>query len=408
MATRSPETRTPAARAREVDDHLTETRRRHPAGRLRPGRPTGPFVAIVSIVTALTLLGLVMIISASSVTDLKEHGTTWYSFKRQVLWAVVGGFGMMVATRVHYRRWRNWVGPMLIVAIALLLLVLVPGVGIEVNGATRWLGVGALRVQPSEFAKLAVLLFVAKLLADREREGNGRVTALTLKPALVVLGGVAALLMLQPNLGTTIVLGAIVLAVLFISGSRLHHLGGVALCGVAAAAALSMSASYRRARFNAFRNPWADPSGTGYQTIQSLVGIASGGLFGVGLGASRAKYDFLPEANTDFIFAIIAEELGLLGATVVIGLFLALAYFGVRVALETADPFGRFVATGITAWFAVQAFINIGAVIAVLPITGVPLPFVSFGGSSLVVTMVAAGILANIASHADLVGGRDT
>jgi len=394
-------TRDTGADTPEGLDHLSETRRRHPAGRLRQGRATGPFLAIVSLVAALTLIGLVMIISASSVTDLKEHGTTWYSFKRQFLWSVIGAFGLVLASRVHYRRWRNWVGPMLVVAVALLLAVLIPGVGIEVNGSSRWLGMGALRVQPSEFAKLAVLLFVAKLLADRDREGNGRVTRLTLKPALVVFGGVAALLMLQPNLGTTIVLGAIVLSVLFISGARLHHLAGVALVGAAAATFLALQASYRRARVTAFLDPWADPSDTGYQTIQSLVGMASGGLFGVGLGASRAKYGFLPEANTDFIFAIIAEELGLVGAAVVIGLFVALAYFGVRVALETAEPFGRYVAAGITAWFAVQAFINIGAVVAVLPITGVPLPFVSFGGSSLLVTMVAAGILANIASHAD-------
>jgi cell division protein FtsW len=394
-------TRTPDTRSRDVTDHLSETRRRHPAGRLRPGRATGPFLAIIGIVTTLTLLGLVMIISASSVTDLDDHGTTWFSFKRQLMWAVIGGFGMVVAARVHYRRWRNWVGPMLVGSIVLLCLVLVPGVGTEVNGSSRWLGMGGLRVQPSEFAKLAVLLFVAKLLADREREGKARITQLTLKPALIVFGGVAALLMLQPNLGTTIVLGSIVMAVLFISGSRLHHLGGVALVGLGAAALLSMQAGYRRARWTAFLNPWADPSDTGYQTIQSLVGIASGGLFGVGVGASRAKYGFLPEANTDFIFAIVAEEFGLLGAAVVIGLFVALSYFGIRVALETADPFGRFVAAGITAWFAVQAFVNIGAVVAVLPITGVPLPFVSFGGSSLVVTMVAAGILANIASHAD-------
>ncbi len=394
-------TRTPDDLVDDGRDHLDATRRRHPAGRLRPGRATGTCLAILGLVGFLTLFGLVMVISASSVTDLKEHGTTWYSFKRQALWAIVGTFGLVLAIRVHYRRWRRWAGPMLIASIAMLVLVLVPGVGAEANGASRWIGVGALRVQPSEFAKLAVLLFVAKLLSDREREGKARVAALTLKPTLVVFGAVAALLMLQPNLGTTIALGAIVLTMLFIHGARVHHLGGIALLGAGAAAFLALQASYRRARVTAFLNPWADPSDTGYQTIQSLVGIASGGLFGVGLGASRAKYEFLPEAHTDFIFAIVAEELGLLGAAVVIGLFVALAYFGVRVALDTADPFGRLVATGITTWFGVQAFINIGAVVAVLPITGVPLPFVSFGGSSLVVTLVAAGILANIASHAE-------
>ena len=394
-------TRTPDDLVDEGRDHLNATRRRHPAGRLRPGRATGTCLAILGLVGFLTLFGLVMVISASSVTDLKEHGTTWYSFKRQALWAIVGTFGLVLAVRVHYRRWRRWAGPMLVGSLALLVLVLVPGIGAEANGASRWIGVGALRVQPSEFAKLAVLLFVAKLLSDREREGKARVAALTLKPTLVVFGAVAALLMLQPNLGTTIALGAIVLTMLFIHGARMHHLGGIALLGAGAAAFLALQASYRRARVTAFLNPWADPSDTGYQTIQSLVGIASGGLFGVGLGASRAKYEFLPEAHTDFIFAIVAEELGLLGAAVVIGLFVALVYFGVRVALDTADPFGRLVATGITTWFGVQAFINIGAVVAVLPITGVPLPFVSFGGSSLVVTLVAAGILANIASHAE-------
>lgn len=396
MATTTTRTRPP-----EGTDHLEASRRRHPAGRLRRAQTNTSALAILGLVSTLVLFGLVMVISASSVTDLKDHGTTWFSFKRQALWAMVGGLGMIFAYRLHYRRWREWVGPMLIGSVVLLVLVLVPGVGTEVNGSSRWLGVGALRIQPSEFAKLAVLIFTANLLADREREGKGRVTRLTLKPVLIVFGGVAALLMLQPNLGTTIVLGAIVLSVLFVHGARLHHLGGVGLLGLGGAAALALGASYRRARVTAFLNPWADPSNTGYQTIQSLVGIASGGLIGVGLGASRAKYEFLPEASTDFIFAIVAEELGLVGAAAVIGLFLALGYLGVRVALETADPFGRLLAAGITTWFTVQAFVNIGAVVAVLPITGVPLPFVSFGGSSLVVTMVAAGILANIASHAE-------
>ena len=390
-----------STRTRPTPGHLNETRERHPAGRQRPGRPTTPSLAIVGIVTALTLLGLVMVISASSVTDLQDHGTTWFSFKRQLMWTVIGAAGLFVSTRVHYRRWRAWAGPMLVASLVLLVLVLVPGLGTSVNGSSRWLGFGPFRVQPSEFAKLAVLLFIAKLLADRERQGRARVVRVTLKPVVLVFGAVALLLMLQPNLGTTIILGSIVFTVLFISGERLHHLAGIFVAGGLGAAALALGASYRRARVLAFLHPWDDPSNTGYQTIQSLVGIASGGLFGVGLGASRAKWGFLPEASTDFMFAIIAEELGLIGATVVIALFVALAYFGVRTAIETADTFGRLVAAGITAWFSVQAFVNIGAVVAVLPITGVPLPFVSFGGSSLVVSMVAAGILANVASHTD-------
>ena len=206
--------------------------------------------------------------------------------------------------------------------------------------------------------------------------------------------------LLQPNLGTTVVLAAIVFGMLFAAGVPSLPLAAYGLAGVGGAMVLALGEGYRRRRLLAFVDPWSDPLNTGYQTIQSQVSLASGGLIGVGLGASRAKWGFLPYAHTDFIFAIIGEELGLVGAALVVGLFLALGYLGIRAAVGAADPFGRLVAAGITTWFCAQAFVNIGAVIGILPITGVPLPFVSFGGSSLVAAMAAAGLLLNVARQA--------
>ena len=213
----------------------------------------------------------------------------------------------------------------------------------------------------------------------------------------MVFGFFALLLMLQPNLGTTLVLGAIVIAVLHVAGTPLLPLAGVGFGGAIVATGLALGASYRRARVLAFLHPWADPQNTGYQNIQSLVGIASGGLTGLGLGESRAKWGFLPYAHTDFIFAIIAEELGLIGAFVVVALFAALCILGAKAAQQAPDRFGMLLASGITVWFGVQAFVNIGAVIGILPITGVPLPFLSYGGSSLVFSMIGAGLLLNVA-----------
>jgi cell division protein FtsW len=272
---------------------------------------------------------------------------------------------------------------------------------VNANGSSRWIGVGSFGIQPSEFAKLGILLFTADLLARRAAWIDD--TRVTLRPVLVVFAVIAALIMLQPNLGTTIVIASITFAMLFSAGIPLGPLAGYGTAGVILAAGASMGESYRRARLFAFMDPWKDPLNTGYQTIQSQVSVASGGWFGVGLGASRAKWGFLPFAHTDFIFAIISEELGLVGALLVVALFVGLGFLGVRAAVRARDDFGRLIAIGITTWFCVQAFVNIGAVIGVLPITGVPLPFISFGGSSLLATMGAAGILLNVARQ-----GRET
>jgi cell division protein FtsW len=306
----------------------------------------------------------------------------------------------VVVLRVDYHRWRRLATPGLLLTTVLLALVLVPGIGITVNGASRWLGYGPLSLQPSELAKLTVLLFAADLLARRAAWMDD--VRLTLVPVTAVFGTIALLLMLQPNLGTTLVLGSMVLSLLYVAGTPLLPLTGLAAAGAVLASGLALWAPYRRARVLAFLDPWADYQNTGYQNIQSLVGVASGGITGTGLGESRAKWGFLPYAHTDFIFAIIGEELGLVGALVVVALFVGLCLLGARAALLAPDRFGMLLAAGVTVWFGVQAFVNIGAVIGILPITGVPLPFVSYGGSSLLFSMIGAGLLLNVARQAQL------
>ena len=358
-------------------------------------RRPGMFVAMAFLVAVFNLLGLVMVMSASSVVALDEFGSPWYIVSRQAAWATVGAVVMILVARVDYHRWRRYASPLLLGSLLTLALVLVPGLGTEANGATRWLGRGSLSIQPAELAKLALVIWVADLLARRSRHMHN--SRATLRPVMVVLGVIATLVMLQPNLGTTIILAGIALALAFVAGAPLGRLAVWATAGVSAAIALSAVVPYRRARVLSFINPWADPLNTGYQNIQSFVGLASGGLGGTGLGTSRAKWGFLPFAHNDFIYAIIGEELGMVGAVMVVGLFGLLGILGIRIALHAPDRFGMLLAVGITAWLLVQAFVNIGAVIGLLPIAGVPLPFVSAGGSSLVFSMAAAGVVLSVA-----------
>lgn len=364
-----------------------------PAGRLLqslrvPLPRTRDFALLAFVVVVLNLFGLLMVFSASSVNSLSV-------FAKQAFYLTLGGLAVWIFGRIDYHRVRRYVMAGVAGAFGLMVLVLVPGFGVSVNGSARWLGWGMFRIQPSEFAKLAVILYAADLLARREdRVGDWKES---LRPVMFVFGVFAALLMAQPNLGTTIILGAVVLTMLFVAGVPGRPLAITSGLMVAGAAAFAFLEPYRMRRLMAFTDPWEDPLNRGFQTIQSQVGIANGGVFGVGLGQGRAKWGFLPEAHTDFIFAIVSEELGLLGASVVVALFVVFAYAGVRTVLRTSDRFGMLVATGITTWILVQAIINIGAVVGVMPITGVPLPFVSAGGSSLVVTMIAYGMLLNIA-----------
>ncbi|HEV7759716.1 MAG TPA: putative lipid II flippase FtsW [Acidimicrobiales bacterium] len=356
------------------------------------------FLGIAFLVAVFNLLGLVMVLSASSVVALDKHGSSWYFVSRQLTWSIAGTGVLVLVARIDYRRWRRLANPLLWVSIAALVLVLVPGIGVSANGAQRWLGVGSLTIQPAEVVKLTLLIWIADLLARRAKWMSN--TRATLRPVVVVLVLVAVLVMLQPNLGTTIVIAGIALSVCFVAGVPLAPMARWAGVALVTAAVLALAAPYRRTRVFGFLDPWSDPLDQGYQSIQSLVGLASGGFAGTGLGASRAKWGFLPFAHTDFIFAIIGEELGLVGALVVVALFVLLGVLGIRIALHAPDRFGMLLAVGITAWFLLQAFVNIGAVIGVLPVTGVPLPFVSFGGSSLVFSMAGAGLLLAVARRA--------
>lgn len=353
--------------------------------------------ALILLVAALNLIGLAMVLSASSVGSFYQGTGTWYHFTRQAMWVALGLGVLIVARSVNYQVWRRLIPLGLAITVTLLIAVFIPAFGVTANGSTRWLQVGPITFQPSELVKLTMLVYTADLLAQRQHELRRPVR--TLLPVFVVFTVIGGLVLVQPDLGTVIVAGGVTIAVLFAGGVSLGPLAAATTVAGGLAIVLTMTEDYRRDRLLAVLDPWDDPLNTGYQTIQSMVGIASGGVSGVGLGQGRAKWGFLPESHTDFIFAVIAEEMGFIGAVLVISMFVMIAASGVRVALRAPDRFGTLVAMGIVVWLMLQATVNIGAVVGVLPITGVTLPFVSFGGTSLLVSMAAMGILLNIAKQ---------
>ncbi len=359
------------------------------------GQATVPFYLLFGLIVTLNAIGLVMVLSVSSVTSLYVGQSTWFTFQRQLVWCVGGLLAMVLVLRTDYRHWKKYSNAGVAVTLFFLVAVLIPGIGTTANGATRWIYFGPISFQPSELAKLAMVLFAAAWLADKA--GQERSTRTTIRPVLVICCIMSGLILLQPNLGTAVILVLIAFAALFMAGVRLLPLTGWSLISGGAAALAAWGSRYRRNRLAAMLDPWSDPLDTGWQTIQSRVGIASGGPSGVGLGESRIKWGFLPEAQTDFIFAVLAEEMGWLGALFVIGLFVGFVVCGIWVAVNAPDRFGQVLATGITVWVGCQAFVNISAVVGVVPITGVPLPFLSVGGSALLTCMVASGMLLNIA-----------
>jgi cell division protein FtsW len=371
------------------------SRQRHPSAPANKRRRPAPmaFWALATTMAVLTLLGLVMVFSSSSIMAIHQDSSGWAYFERQSLWASCGLVALVAAMKIPVAVWRRLVP--LALGSSLVLMLMTLATGRAVNGARAWLDVGPVSFEPSELVKFALLLYGADLLARRADHMHD--TQATLRPYVVVLGIAAILTIAQRDLGGAIVMAAIVLAVAFIGGSPFFSLLktglGLGLCGLL----FVVSTPYRRARWTSFLDVAHHKQGSGLQVWQSLIGIASGGLTGAGLGASKAKWGYLPEAHTDFIFAIVAEELGLVGVVVVVALFLLLGFFGVRVALHAPDRFSMLVAGGVTAWLLTQAFINIGGVIGIMPLTGLTLPFVSFGGSSLLVTMAAAGLLLNVA-----------
>lgn len=370
------------------------TAKRRPVGTRRPPPPLR-FYALGLVVTVLTMFGLVMVLSASAVTAMHAGESGWLYFRKQLLWAILGGGALVAAVRLPYQRTRILVRPVLALAFALMLAVQVPGLGHVVNGARAWLYLGPLRLQPSELMKFAILLYGTDLLARRaDRIDDPRAT---LGPLLVVLGAAELLIVVQADLGSGLVLAGIALSVAFLAGVPLTPLTGVVGIAGLGGAGIVMSTPFRRDRWLSFLNLTAHKTDTGFQVWQGLVGIASGGLTGVGLGASREKWGYLPEAHTDLVFAVLAEELGLVGVVVICGLYIAIAALGARIALNATDRYGQLLAGGITMWITLQAIINIGGVTALLPLTGITLPYLSFGGSSLIIMLTAAGLLLNIA-----------
>ncbi|MFX4261415.1 putative lipid II flippase FtsW [Pelotomaculum propionicicum] len=355
-------------------------------------RKSPDFVLFITVMCLLSI-GVIMVLSASEYKTLIYYNDSFYYFKRQLLWSLLGLTAMFIMINFDYRRLQQYIMPFLAVSFISLMLVLVPGVGREVGGATRWIGIGPIPFAPAELVKLSIIIFTAYGLSrGRERVKDIRGIA----PYLIVLILAGGLIMKQPDLGTTLSLAGIVIVMIFAAGASLKHLGSIALAGVLAVISAIILEPYRLKRFMAFRDPWADPQGAGFHIIQGLYAIGSGGLFGLGLGQSKQKFLYLPENHTDFIFAIIGEELGFIGATLVIMLFILFIWRGLKIAVTSQDPFASLLATGITAWVGVQAFMNIGVVTGSLPVTGIPLPFISFGGTSLLFTMAAVGILLNI------------
>jgi cell division protein FtsW len=353
---------------------------------------------LLLVTLALVAFGLVMVYSATSASAALANGDSSYYLRKQGLYALVGVALLLIARRSGYRSLRHLSPMLVLVSIGSLLAVLV--VGQSINGARRWLQLGPAVFQPSELAKLALLVFAAAYLARRPAP---QTLGELIKPLGLVTGVVCALLLAEPDLGTAITIVVMMGGVLAVSGAPGRVLGtaGVLCAGLVLAAA--WFEPYRRARLLSFLNPWDDAQGAGYQIVQAMIGMGSGGWFGVGLGQSVLKANYLPEAHTDMIFAIIGEELGLVGTTAVIAAYAAFAYAGFRVALACRDPFGKRLAAGITTLVCGQAAINIAAVMGAAPLTGITLPFVSYGGSSLVVGLAAVGILLNIAGD----DGRD-
>lgn len=341
-----------------------------------------------------------MVFSSSYVWADYKFDDKFFYLKRQLLFVGVGIIAMFFFMMTPYSLWKKYAKLILLGGFVLLGLVLIPGVGLVRNGAQSWIGVGAFSIQPSEFMKLGLIMFLSAYLSFNQKYITSFKKGFL--PSIILVFTAFGLIMLQPDLGTGVVLVLTCMVLIFIAGAKLTHFFGLASLGIVAFLLLIISAPYRIKRITAFINPWEDPLGDGFQIIQSLYAIGPGGLMGVGLGDSIQKYFYLPEPQTDFIFAILGEELGFIGGSVVIILFVLLFWRGIKIALTTQDEFGRYLALGITTMLAIQVMINISVVIGLIPVTGITLPFLSYGGSSLTLTLCAVGILLNISKSSTI------
>lgn len=354
-------------------------------------------VILFTAVICLLVIGLLTVYSASSAWALHLENDAFYFVKRQLLFAGVGVLLMIGVSYIDYWTWQRWSVVILIVCFLLVILVLIPGIGIVRGGARSWIGVGAFSIQPAEFMKLGMIIFLSHYIVVRHqwmthfRKG--------MLPALLFMFLAFGLIMLQPDLGTGTVMLGTCFVLLFAAGAKIVHFFYLGLLGIAGFVFLIVSAPYRMARITSFLDPWSDPLNTGFQIIQSLYAVGPGGLFGLGFGDSRQKFYYLPEPQTDFIFSILAEETGFIGGAFVLLLFGIVLWRGVMTALYAPDLFGTFLAVGVTGVIFIQVMINIGVVIGLFPVTGITLPFLSYGGSSLTLMLLAVGIVLNITRH---------
>lgn len=358
------------------------------------------FILLISII-ALVFMGLIMVFSSSWPEGMVQFNDGYYFFKSQLFAVFLGFVALLFFMNFKYTYFKKLALPIFILAIILGLLILSP-LGYEVKGATRWLNFGFARFMPSDAIKLGSVIFFAAFLSNKGK--NIRTLTKGTIPSLLIIGIACGLIYIQKDLGTTVTLAGTLIAMFFIAGMNLFHLGVVvAVAGVGLFYAIASPGNeYRMQRILAFRDPFADKLGSGWQAVQSLYALGSGGIFGLGLGKSRQKFFYIPEAHNDFIFAIVGEELGLLGTVFVLFLFMLLVWRGIIIAMKTEDTFGCFLATGLTALVAIQSLINIAVVTSSLPTTGITLPFISFGGTSLLFYMAGIGILLNISRYAKL------
>ncbi|WP_257720698.1 stage V sporulation protein E [Lentibacillus amyloliquefaciens] len=359
-----------------------------------------PDLVLAAVILSLLLVGAVMVYSSSYVWAEYKYADQYFFLKRQLLFLGVGVLGMLFFMALPYNTWKKYSKIVLLACFVLLLIVLIPGIGMERGGAQSWIGIGAFSIQPSEFMKLGLIIYLAVYLSVNQKYITSFKKGFL--PALILVFAAFGLIMLQPDLGTGVVLTATCMVMIYTAGARLGHFFGLGLIGAVGFLFLIVSAPYRISRITAFINPWEDPLGDGFQIIQSLYAVGPGGLMGLGLGESIQKYFYLPEPQNDFIFSIIGEELGFIGGTFVIGLFALLFWRGIKVALEAPDAYGKFLALGIVSMLTIQVMINISVVIGLIPVTGITLPFLSYGGSSLTLTLCSAGILLNISRFSRL------
>jgi cell division protein FtsW len=346
---------------------------------------------LASIAILLSLFGLLMVFEASSVSALRELDNKYYFLKNQAVWLGIGIILMGISSRIDYRKYYTLAVPLLIFILIALIMVFLPGIGLKISGAHRWVNLGLFSFQPTELAKLVLVIYLSAWFTYKEKN--------RLLPFIILIGLVLGLIVLEPDLGTAVIIGSIAIVLYFLSGAPLRQFLFLIPTGLLAALGLALASPYRYRRLTTFINPGEDPLGASYHVRQMLLALGSGGLIGTGIGKSRQKFSYLPEATTDSIFAIIGEEFGFIGASIVLILFMIIIYRGFRIAGSASTRFGKLLAGGIVSWFSIQTIINLGATAALLPLTGVPLLLISYGGSSLIVTFYSIGILLNISKQ---------